>query len=184
MTWIEGQINNETIFPPDVRTLAHPPSACVVAPSPRRCAERSRDGAGLWADTPFPKDFKAVCRNIFKRLVRVFAHVYLHHFDVIVGTRPPPHPPALTLSFARGRGRLTRATENRGRAELGAEAHINACFKHFYFFTKEFALVDDQEYEPLVRMAAPSATGVAQRSWAHAGCAGWPGESDQGDRGG
>jgi len=27
-----------------------------------------------------------VCKNIFKRLLRVFAHVYIHHFDKIVGT--------------------------------------------------------------------------------------------------
>lgn len=40
------------------------------------------------AETPFPKDFKAVCKNIFKRLLRVFAHVYIHHFDKIVGTSP------------------------------------------------------------------------------------------------
>ena len=36
-------------------------------------------------------------------------------------------------------------------AEIGAEPHVNACFKHFYFFTHEFNLVDDKEYEPLVR---------------------------------
>ena len=27
-----------------------------------------------------------MCKNIFKRLLRVFAHVYIHHFDKIVGT--------------------------------------------------------------------------------------------------
>jgi len=67
----------------------------------------------------FPKDFKNTCRNIFKRLARVFSHVYIHHFDKIT--------------------------------EIGAEAHINACFKHFYFFTQEFKLVDEKEFEPVVR---------------------------------
>jgi len=30
-----------------------------------------------------------------------------------------------------------------------AEAHINTSFKHFYFFVKEFNLVDDKSMEPL-----------------------------------
>jgi len=32
---------------------------------------------------------------------------------------------------------------------LEAEAHLNTCFKHFYFFTKEFDLVDAKELLPL-----------------------------------
>jgi len=32
---------------------------------------------------------------------------------------------------------------------LGAEAHINTCFKHFFYFTKEFQLVDDKDMEPM-----------------------------------
>lgn len=35
--------------------------------------------------------------------------------------------------------------------EIGAEAHINACFKHFYLFCNEFKLVDEAEYQPVVR---------------------------------
>jgi len=86
MSWIESQINDENIFPPDV-------------------------------GSPFPKEFKRVCQTIFKRLVRVFAHVYIHHFDKIT--------------------------------DIGAEAHINACFKHFFYFSIEFKLIDEKEFEPL-----------------------------------
>jgi MOB kinase activator 1 len=32
---------------------------------------------------------------------------------------------------------------------LGAEAHINTCFKHFYYFTNEFQLIDDKDMEPM-----------------------------------
>jgi hypothetical protein len=39
---------------------------------------------------------------IFKRLFRVYAHIYHSHFQKIVG--------------------------------LGAEAHLNTCFKHFIYF--------------------------------------------------
>lgn len=32
---------------------------------------------------------------------------------------------------------------------LGEEAHLNTCFKHFYFFIVEFDLVERKEMEPL-----------------------------------
>ena len=33
---------------------------------------------------PFPKNFMTVIKNMFKRLFRVFVHVYIHHFDKII----------------------------------------------------------------------------------------------------
>ena len=33
---------------------------------------------------------------------------------------------------------------------LRAEAHGNTLFKHFYYFVKEFQLVDEKEFAPLV----------------------------------
>jgi hypothetical protein len=35
---------------------------------------------------------------------------------------------------------------------IGAEAHVNTCYKHFYFFVTGFKLVDPKELEPLVRL--------------------------------
>ena len=32
-------------------------------------------------DVPFPKEFSEIVKNLFKRLHRVFVHVYIHHFD-------------------------------------------------------------------------------------------------------
>ena len=32
-------------------------------------------------DVPYPKDFMTVCKNIFKRLFRIYAHIYHHHLD-------------------------------------------------------------------------------------------------------
>jgi len=60
MSWIEGQINNEVIFPTSV-------------------------------DVPFPKNFKSVVKNIFKRLFRVYAHIYYSHFDKIVSLSAEAH---------------------------------------------------------------------------------------------
>jgi len=56
-------------------------------------------------------------KTIFKRLFRVYAHIYHSHWDMMV--------------------------------TLGAEAHLNTCFKHFVFFTQQFQLIDAKEMAPL-----------------------------------
>jgi len=86
MTWVQGILDDEKIFPSRV-------------------------------DVPFPKQFQSVVKNIFKRLFRVYAHIYYSHFHKIVS--------------------------------LGEEAHLNTCFKHFYFFIEEFNLVEKKEMAPL-----------------------------------
>ncbi|XP_026471453.1 MOB kinase activator-like 3 isoform X1 [Ctenocephalides felis] len=37
---------------------------------------------------------------------------------------------------------------------IGAEAHVNTCYKHFYYFIREFDLVSANELEPLAEMTA------------------------------
>ncbi|CAL1535100.1 unnamed protein product [Lymnaea stagnalis] len=32
---------------------------------------------------------------------------------------------------------------------IGAEAHVNTCYKHFYYFVTEYNLIDKKELEPL-----------------------------------
>ena len=68
-------------------------------------------------DVAFPKNFINYVKTIFKRLFRVYAHIYYNHFQKI--------------------------------CSLGEEAHLNTCFKHFYFFIEEFGLVDKREMAPL-----------------------------------
>lgn len=38
--------------------------------------------------------------------------------------------------------------------EIEAEAHSNTLFKHYYYFVKEFQLVDEKEFEPLKELIA------------------------------
>jgi len=71
----------------------------------------------LQLGTPFPKNFMQLVKVIFKRLFRVYAHIYHSHFQKVVG--------------------------------LGAEAHLNTCFKHFIYFVHEFSLIDPKELQPL-----------------------------------
>ncbi|XP_042898183.1 MOB kinase activator-like 3 [Parasteatoda tepidariorum] len=37
---------------------------------------------------------------------------------------------------------------------IGAEAHVNMCYKHFYYFVTEFDLVSQKELEPLAEMTS------------------------------
>ncbi|XP_057297546.1 MOB kinase activator 3A-like [Hydractinia symbiolongicarpus] len=60
MDWVDNQINDEEIFPPN-------------------------------AAIPFPKNFQSVVKNIFKRLFRVFVHVYIHHFEKILAMQSEAH---------------------------------------------------------------------------------------------
>lgn len=66
---------------------------------------------------PFPATFEDIVKTIFKRLFRIYAHMYWSHLDKI--------------------------------QELGAEKHLNTCFKHFCYFTAEFNLIDQKELAPL-----------------------------------
>ena len=40
---------------------------------------------------PFPKNFKSVVSTIFKRLFRVYAHIYYHHLDDVRAEGVEPH---------------------------------------------------------------------------------------------
>ena len=67
---------------------------------------------------PFPPDFVERVQNIFKRLFRVYAHIYYCHFERM--------------------------------SALGAEPHLNTCFKHFVYFVYEFNLIPNRtELSPL-----------------------------------
>jgi hypothetical protein len=35
---------------------------------------------------------------------------------------------------------------------IGAEPHVNTCFKHFYYFVTEFELLPAKEMEPLLEL--------------------------------
>jgi hypothetical protein len=35
---------------------------------------------------------------------------------------------------------------------IGAEPHVNTCYKHFFYFVTEFHLLHEKEFEPLKEM--------------------------------
>merc|ERR1719321_228830 len=103
---------------------------------------------------PFPSNIREIIRTMFKRLFRVYAHMYVEHF-----------------------GALQR---------MGAEPHLNTCFRHFVLFVREFDLIEPQELAPLQTpidkiddrcracssaphaASAPAATGAAEAAAAQA----------------
>nr|AFK46383.1 unknown [Lotus japonicus] len=42
-------------------------------------------------DVPFPKNFQTIVKNLFKRLFRVYAHIYYSHFQKIVSLGEEAH---------------------------------------------------------------------------------------------
>jgi len=73
-------------------------------------------------DQAFPENFRGIVQRIFRRLFRIYAHIYYHHWDRI--------------------------------QEMGADAHLNTCFKHFIFFVKRFDLIGPEELAPLDELIA------------------------------
>jgi MOB kinase activator 1 len=73
-------------------------------------------------DSRFPRNFMAKVKDIYKRLFRLYAHIYYSHFDKI--------------------------------RDIGANAHLNTCFKHFIYFILEFNLVDQKGLAPLENFIA------------------------------
>jgi len=68
-------------------------------------------------DAKFPKNFMEKVKNIYKRLFRLYAHLYYAHFAKI--------------------------------KSIGANAHLNTCFKHLTFFILEFNLIDKAGLAPM-----------------------------------
>lgn len=71
-------------------------------------------------DGKFPRNFSSIVKNIFRRIFRLYGHIYYSHFEKI--------------------------------KDVGAEAHLNSCFKHLIYFIREFQLVDKKELAPLKKL--------------------------------
>ena len=83
MAWVQSNIDNESMFPSRIGgphlIILHP---LVIL---------------TWmTGVPFPKTFPVLIRQIFKRLYRVYAHIYCHHYPVVVQLGLEPH---LNTSF-------------------------------------------------------------------------------------
>ncbi|KAL8746626.1 MAG: hypothetical protein Q9190_001378 [Brigantiaea leucoxantha] len=85
MAWIQSNIDNEKMFPSRIgnaQFMSKPKDNLLT------CVKH--------LGVPFPKEFPSLIRQMFKRLYRVYAHIYCHHYPVIVQLGLEPH---LNTSF-------------------------------------------------------------------------------------
>lgn len=77
MNWAQGLLDNEDVFPNKIGSSSSSflPSHVGLTPS----YPLTLTCAGI----PFPKNFKDTIRTLFRRLFRVYAHIYSNHFDHI-----------------------------------------------------------------------------------------------------
>lgn len=109
MTWVQDQLDDETLFPSKIGRQAAVEKVFSLSQSCSFCC-----CADFYAPftvvflfavgVPFPKNFLTIAKTILKRLFRVYAHIYHQHFSEVV--------------------------------QLGEEAHLNTSFKHFIFFVQ------------------------------------------------
>ena len=96
MQWVQNQLDDENLFPTElgydhyiVCALSspcygiHTGTACHLA-RPLTCSLHL-------AGVPFPTDFIERVQNIFKRLFRVYAHIYYCHFERMTALGAEPH---------------------------------------------------------------------------------------------
>lgn len=84
MSWVQGNIDNEQMFP------------SRIGGYPENAPPETLANGVFHAGVPFPKTFPSLLRQIFKRLYRVYAHIYCHHYPVVVHLGLEPH---LNTSF-------------------------------------------------------------------------------------
>ena len=96
MDWIESQLDDETIFPQKLGTfeiLIKPVLSRIfltVIFDYMHCSNVLLDCC-IAAGAPFPPNFRDVVKTIFKRLFRVYAHIYHSHFQKIVSLKEEAH---------------------------------------------------------------------------------------------
>jgi MOB kinase activator 1 len=68
MGWVQSNIDNEASFPSRIGMLKAPWLRTLHL---------------YYLGVPFPKTFGSMIRQVFKRMYRVYAHIYCHHYPVI-----------------------------------------------------------------------------------------------------
>lgn len=92
MSWVQGNVDNEQMFPSRIGEFCFLLLSKSQEGKVRVSCTDSIDSIGV----PFPKTFPSLLRQIFKRLYRVYAHIYCHHYPVVVHLGLEPH---LNTSF-------------------------------------------------------------------------------------
>lgn len=76
MTWTQGMLDNEEVFPSKVGEYA-------IVERKKTVNMITTLLLILSTGVPFPDNFQATVKSILRRLFRVYAHIYNHHFAQI-----------------------------------------------------------------------------------------------------
>lgn len=84
---------------------------------------------GRSTGVPFPKNFRDTVRTIFRRLFRVYGHIYSSHFDQIC---------ALGIEgLFSSLGLFLRSPSPNYSMFNEISAHLNTSYRHFFLFVHE-----------------------------------------------
>jgi MOB kinase activator 1 len=88
MAWVQANIDNESVMP---SKIGEPLPLGIFIFTWYQVWLLT-----LFIGVPFPKSFGTLIRQIFKRMYRVYAHIYCHHYPVVRELGLEPH---LNTSF-------------------------------------------------------------------------------------
>lgn len=89
MAWVQANIDNESVMPSKIGKHLQLDVSSSFFPPKFGCLQ-------MFIGVPFPKSFGTLIRQIFKRMYRVYAHIYCHHYPVVRELGLEPH---LNTSF-------------------------------------------------------------------------------------
>jgi MOB kinase activator 1 len=89
MDWIEAQLDDELIFPQKLGQWNFFIGYFHI--TILRCKGIFVFNSNVLTGAPFPPNFQDVVKTIFKRLFRVYAHIYHSHFQKIVSLKEEAH---------------------------------------------------------------------------------------------
>ncbi|UYV65071.1 MOB3B, partial [Cordylochernes scorpioides] len=153
MDWIEAQINNEDIFPVKVEISTKTKTSSIK----EKFWNFKKANWNLYQKNT-NEDFRKAPTRIkdleqnwisFKNTIIKAAKVSI--------PREVPFPKNFIPNCKKILTRLFRVFVHvyihhfDRLVSIGAEAHVNTCYKHFYYFITEFDLVSQKELEPLIK---------------------------------
>lgn len=130
MNWAQNILDDEAIFPNKIGSWTKSQVAIVIQM--------------YIIGVPFPKNFRDTVRTIFRRLFRVYGHIYSSHFDQVCALGIEG---LILLSFL-----LTVLLETR----FDHTAHLNTSYRHFFLFVHEVR--HTFQHLPIALTSEPSLT--------------------------
>lgn len=117
-----------------------------------------------WADGDKYKKPTALPAQKYIELMMTWVESCINNEDIFPVEVGVPFPKAFMPSVKKILSRLFRVFVHvyihhfEKLVVIGADAHVNQCYKHYYCFVTEFNLVDKKELEPLKEMTSKMCT--------------------------